>query len=283
MSETEITTETTTASVVETKICNTCNESKPLDRYRPRCLRCMDCRNKMRREKRREVNPELVERDEPQTHRTCNKCNEEKKITGFRTNRRVCIDCERADGRAYRKANPEKNQAWAEANRQKLAELQHDHYEKNKLKIRAKYNERYQNDETFRAIKNHRKAVNAMYKNGGKTSKFCPFKGDEFRKWIEASLEVGMTKANYGTYWNFDHVLPLDLFEDEFYNKFLKQLFNIKPTVCAQNLTKNKYINKDLFNKHIKAVEAYFPATDEVTEYVQCLQDALLRESLDRS
>ena len=119
-------------SEVETKICKTCNEPKPLDRYRPRCLQCMDCRNKMRREKRREINPELLERDEPQTHRTCNKCNEEKKITGFRTNRRVCIDCERAHGRAYRKAKPEKNRAWAEANREKLAELQREHYEKNK-------------------------------------------------------------------------------------------------------------------------------------------------------
>ena len=270
-------------SEVETKICNTCNEPKPITRFGTRCLSCRDCYNKARREKRREIKPELRERDEPQTHRTCNNCNEEKKIIGFRTNRRVCIDCERTRGRAYRKTNPEKNRAWAKANREKLAELQHEHYEKNKLKIRAKHNERFQNDATFRAIRDHRKAVNVMYRNGGKTSKFCPFKGDEFRKWIEASLETGMTKANYGVYWNFDHVLPLDLYEDEFYNKFVKQLFNIRPVVCKDNLTKNKYINNELFNKHIKAVEAYFPATDEVTEYVQCLQDALLRESLDRS
>ena len=270
-------------SEVETKICKTCDESKPITRFGTRCLSCRDCYNKARREKRREIKPELRARDEPQTHRTCNNCNEEKKITGFRTNRRVCIDCERTRGRAYRKANPDKQREWVAANREKMSELQHNHYEKHKEKIRSIEKVRYQNDETFKAVKNHRSALNNMYKSGGKTSKYLPFKGDEFRKWIEASLETGMTKANYGVYWNFDHVLPLDLYEDEFYNKFLKQLFNIRPVVCKDNLTKNKYIDKDLFNKHIKGVEAYFPATDEVTEYVQCLQDALLRESLDRS
>jgi hypothetical protein len=80
-----------------------------------------------------------------------------------------------------------------------------------------------------------------------------------FTKWIDFQLEEGMTKENYGSVWQLDHVIPLSSFnlldEDELQKAMNWK--NIRPLSPAKNMEKSNKIDRWLYiMQEVKA--AYF-------------------------
>jgi hypothetical protein len=90
---------------------------------------------------------------------------------------------------------------------------------------------------------------------------------EEFRKWIEIQFIAGLNWDNFGSAWQFDHIVPVAYFD---YTKKEDLL------LCWNfiNIRVEKiHLNKNLGNRiDILAVKPYFEALFQKTGYAFCLQ-----------
>lgn len=261
-------------------ICTKCNKDKGTDFRKFRKV-CRECDNATAREYRKT----FKDKEKPD-HIICSVCKEHK--TEFRLNRKKCLDCERAFGRKYR-STTDKAKIWTENNREKMSELQHRWYEKEKPNIRERSNIRYMNDPNFRIAKNHRNSIRCLILNQQKSSKFLNCSKTRLLNWLQYQFVDDMSFENYGTVWVVDHVIPVNEFLSGAQpSEIVLNWINIQPVNPTKNLTKNKHIDKSQCSIHLENVKHYFKIRkiEEDKEYIRVLeshcsnilQDTLLRE-----
>lgn len=199
----------------------------------------------------------------------CLYCEKNKHTESFRKNRRKCKDCEKEYGRKYYELNKNKRQKWTSENKERMKFLQARWYQNNKSHIRRKYNERYYRDVEFRLKKN---LTRILTHNIVKDNPTIMYIGTEMRfikSWIEYNMTDEMIWENYGSYWDIDHVIPIDLF-DLSNNEEVNICFNWKnlmPYSKIKNIKKsNKLIPYAIFLQELKLLS--FSQNDSVNMYI---------------
>lgn len=173
----------------------------------------------------------------------------------------------REQNRKYYAANKEKHltsgKKWARSNRMKCREISR-RYRANHLEERLAYGrhyrktinpkyganytrERARRDENFRLRCRLRKRIWAALKTHQKscrTSELLGCSTESLWIYLESRFEEGMTRQNYGSFWEVDHILPCALFDlskpDHQYRCF--HFSNLQPLSKAKNRPKGSKI-----------------------------------------
>jgi len=237
-----------------TKICDSCDIEKDKSAFRRNQLACIECEN----------DPNIT------TYKICKKCGE--KRSDFRKNRGECLDCERADGRNYRRTTT-KAKEWVENNRERMSELQRNHYEKNKRKIRINEKIRMIEEKDFRDIKRYRVTINGMLHGKSKYNKKLQIKRTDYGDWLEFYSDKEYTLNNYPE-WHVDHVIPLFMLKDELVIEYecddvLLMWINTRPTDSTTNLKKNKYICVETLIDHLQLLNNYLRENPDIEDKLQ--------------
>lgn len=255
------------------KKCDACYETKTTNFFKRGCPICKECQDN-------KVTYDI----------TCRDCEEQKPNTGFRLNRKTCIECERSSGRNYRKTTT-KAAEWVENNRERMSELQHNHYEINKEKIRMVEKERLKNDPLFRLIKSYRKTVSCLIHGKSSFNKKLDINYNNYKLWMQFRFDDDMKMSNYTDIWEVDHVLPLDMLKTKKINGInieenldcLFLWFNTMPVLCSHNMKKNKYLDTEQLTTHMKMIDLFLDnhevSTDNFTTY-KIIVHKLLNKSL---
>jgi hypothetical protein len=205
------------------------------------------------------------------TTKVCTYCKIEKDLTLFgnctvvRKSQKIlskrcrCKQCETEIQRNRRnkekEADPEKyHKRWADyyAETKEQNKLSKKNWMSNpeNRKARNEYIRKYKaqkrlTDPNFKIYENLRKRIWKCLKNKSNSSKEllgCDI--ENYKKWIEYTMSKEMTWQNYGTYWNIDHVTPIDSFDLSNKDDVLKA-FNWKNTwamISVDNFSKNSHI-----------------------------------------
>ncbi|MEO7766940.1 MAG: hypothetical protein ABIS01_05920 [Ferruginibacter sp.] len=89
----------------------------------------------------------------------------------------------------------------------------------------------------------------------------------EFRKWIEIQFTADLNWENFGTSWQFEHILPVSYFDFSVGEdlKLCWNFVNIKVAINSLNKSVRPYIDEI-------AAKAYFMALYDKTGYSFCLK-----------
>lgn len=235
------------------RVCAACGINKTTAHYRRNQPMCKDC-----------------ESGGAVCDKKCVMCGETKPSDQFRKTRTECLDCERTGGRQYRR-NTTKAHEWVVNNRERMQQLSSNWYENNKTAIRKKEQIRLKEDPIFKQIKYYRTAVSGSVRGELKWNKQLKSSFDDFREWLEYCWDKGMDFNNYGTVWNVDHALPLDLLNKTNNEKFWKLLedreatpeellfswYNTHPLTKQDNRTKGSQITVEFVNTHLGYLEVF--------------------------
>jgi hypothetical protein len=127
--------------------------------------------------------------------------------------------------------------------KEKIKQYKKEAYQKNKDKIIQKFYNRLKTDASFRACVNVRNRVNSLLRNKAKYSKSLGCSYQEFKTYIEAKFQSGMTWDNYGD-WHIDHKYPLSLAYNEGPESFAKACHytNLQPLWAKDNISKGNKV-----------------------------------------
>jgi hypothetical protein len=246
-------------------ICTVCKLDKGDDFRKARKV-CRECCNIKECEKRK-----LAKEKEKPEYIICNVCKERK--TDFRINRGKCMDCEREHGRNYRKTT-DKAKIWSENNRERMSELQHNWYDKNKKEIRKQLNERMSSDENFKEIMTHRHSLCRILRGVTNKSKYLNCNSKQLQDWLSFKFTEEMTLDNYGEVWTIDHVIPVNLvLRGTIEKDICFDYLNLQPVLKNDNLRKNKHVTLEECQQHLEKVKKYIEIRnlDDECEYVNHL------------
>lgn len=211
--------------------CDTCRKQYLKDRYKAKIGQ-------------NEYNPEAMV--------TCTVCKETKIATEFFKSKvhkhgvgTTCKDCNKKQTTAYYKKN--KNTIKAKAN---------SYYYANKKTIRvsrrAYHKLKMSTDPLFKVTRNLRNRLwYALYnKQWKKNTNFAKYIGlndyDELKNYLENKFTEDMNWDNYGSYWEIDHIIPLDRASDENGLYELCHYSNLQPLPKQINRTKSNSMNMDV-------------------------------------
>lgn len=125
---------------------------------------------------------------------------------------------------------------------------------KNKIKEQRKTDKDFQIKEILRS------KIHKMIK--GKSTSFQNLIGcdlDFLKKWIEFRFEKNMTWENLGSYWHFDHILPLNAFDVT--NEKEKQICfhwtNLQPLEKHENQSKSDHLQVHYYFNNIVNINRF--------------------------
>lgn len=247
----------------KSKKCTKCGETKLLTEfYRGgKCKECVKAGQRERNRKNKELDVK-IKKDPKLSNKpkTCVQCKKEKTVGDFDINRRKCYDCEKAYGRKYNKEHSEVRTKWQDDNKEHFAKLQADWYQKNKPKVRTKYNSRYHGDVCFKIHKLTQSRLLQCIKKIKSTESYVGTKFENVAKWLEYNFTDEMTWENHGTVWDVDHVVPVckwDLDNDE-HVELCFNWKNLSPLECPKNrFEKREKIDPNQLKAHLKNLEKY--------------------------
>jgi hypothetical protein len=160
--------------------------------------------------------------------RICSKCQIEKNLTEFTKNKT------QPAGRNYY-CKP-CTQVYKRENREHLNELE--------------VNRRINNPNSRISHNLRSKISNIISKNhrSNATAEMLGIDHETFIEWISYQFTPDMNFGNYGTVWNFDHLIPLSKFNllDEAELKRAMNWRNIQPIIVIKNHEKYNHIDLDL-------------------------------------
>lgn len=186
----------------------------------------------------------------------CKYCNVDRELNMFRKNRLKCKECERSHGREYRQSDHGKQKAttWVQNNQKKMAKLQADWHQNNKVRRNNECNERYKTDEIFRIKKSIRTIMhNCVYSDCNTIKKLDHLQctNQFFKKWIIDNMgEISLEDMQ------MDHVLPYNTFEFKSDEDRLVCLgwYNVMPVTSKFNMTKKDKIIKEQIENQIERI-----------------------------
>lgn len=294
------------------KLCRNCEEIKPNPEFYGASWVCKPCsKEKFHKrvaelkkcegcllEKENKLFRELsskrcLECEDTTITRTCRDCNETKSISEFNPKRAQCHECEKADGRLYRRTTT-KAKEWVEKNSEKMAELQKNHYEKNKKEIREIEKKRRREDKGFGEVRKYKPCISSIIRNTiSHSNKLCVDR-DLYMKWIKFNFRDGMTFDNYADIWCIDHVIPLSLIYDS-YNHDCKNIikknpenslfiycwYNTIPLLKKENRLKDDKITQKILTNHLSQLNKFFKETDAKKDRLYCRYKKFIRDVLE--
>jgi hypothetical protein len=247
-------------------ICKECRIDKGDDFRRSRKV-CRECENK----NAQKIRKKLKEKEKP-LFIECKNC--EQKKTEFRIGRAVCLDCERKFGREYRRTT-DNAKIWTSENKERMSELQHNWYEKNKSTIKENLKIRLKTDPTYRLVIHHRSAIRCLLKGQTKFSKHINCDAARLRDWFQFQFSSNMSWDNYASTCSCDHIIPIN----EFLNGEEKQetvfhWLNTCPVPKQKNLTKNKYATFEECKDHLEKAKLYIKIRklEDDSNYIESLE-----------
>lgn len=190
------------------------------------------------------------------------------KITNRSTIRPNCRECTSIIQKEYREINREilrkRDAEYYQKNKEHSKNVQKN-YLKNKenkekrLKYLREYKaKRRKDDIQYRIKENLRKRVGKKL-HCNKKYKFCELLGctiDFYIKWIEFTMTKEMSWENYGSYWQIDHVMPIDYYDltKEINQKKAFMWINTRAMKSSDNLQKKNKIVPKLILAHYEQV-----------------------------
>lgn len=149
-------------------------------------------------------------------------------------------------------------------NKEKFKAIKKKYYHKHKEKLNKEkaiqYKIRLENDVLFatkekirHTIKNSFKRMN--FRKSGRTLAILGCDADFFKEYIESKFVEGMTWENYGSVWDFDHIIPICYAMTEEEVLWLNHYVNFQPMFKYINRTdknSNPFYDIDILNKCIK-------------------------------
>lgn len=176
----------------------------------------------------------------------CNKCNQIKPIQDFNPSKthkdgfmKYCKKCHRVQVKKNRSKYKEYDEQYAKNNWLKNKvnpeyQLKHREYQR-EYKRKKRQSPEYRLKENLRVYfyQTVINKTNSIFKYLG-----CPI--EEFKLYLEKQFDENMNWENYGTYWEIDHVNPIETFnfsnETEIYHCWNYQ--NLQPLTINENRTK---------------------------------------------
>jgi hypothetical protein len=199
----------------ETKMCDKCMQTKPIDKYRKyqensyskTCKKCLNEVDKIRKKNLRKKKAETF-------LAKCEKCNEEKVLNDFAKlkkfyKKKICLSC-------YPSFLTEQKNEWCKN--------QHNtniNYRLKKSLAARLRNVLFKTDTTMNYI-----GCNIQY----------------LREWFEYNFTPEMNWNNYGSFWSIDHIIPVRKFDLTIENEKLKcwNWSNLMPVTIQYNSTKKE-------------------------------------------
>ena len=190
----------------------------------------------------------------------CKKCNIEKPLIDFwnKTNEpdgkhRYCITCQKESGKTYYHSSGRKEsdyyKTYREQNKEYFNNYSNNHYHTKKELYREWNKNKYHTDPSFRIkhvtsarIFEALKTYQTLKRD--RTIEYLGCTMEEYTQYLEYSFTSEMSWDNYGTYWEIDHIKPIDSFdlniEENLYKCF--HYLNTQPLEKTKNREKsNKY------------------------------------------
>ena len=190
----------------------------------------------------------------------CRVCEEEKPLERFTLIKKTekydpkCKDCKNEYQKQRRVEKPESFKKalkkWYETKGRKWKK---EYEEKNREKINAADRLRYKTNPDYRTKKILRTRLSSTINGTKKYNKVLQqlvIPIPLFKEWIEFQFTEEMNWENQGSYWTFDHVIPLDYFIKNKINDGMHHWSNLRPQVGKENFSKNNKIDKDLIKDH---------------------------------
>jgi hypothetical protein len=255
------------------KDCSKCKEFKELENFSVRDGKhisiCKQCNNVITKESKQRIRQkkrqalidagQILIPENPE-NKVCKYCKTEKNKDDFRHNRLKCLSCEQKDGREYRRSDygKEKTKTWVNNNPERVIELSAESFQRNKIKIYARNSLRYKTETKYRVRVDHKNNLLSVYNSYIRSGKIWKVKHlgcdiEFFVKWIKFCFDDKMTLENHGSYWHFDHVIPVNLWDLE-NESDIAQCFNwanISPFHKRNNMSKHDIVNQGQLLKHI--------------------------------
>jgi len=262
--------------IISTLICRNCNNEYDksyflrFDKYNE--ITCKICYNERAKQYRERNKKKKIDINFDDTKK-CIQCGEIKKLSEFNRDnhiiRNLCRQC-RAKKDRLRKNNmtdeqkDEKNRKRREYSKlkpEKHREQNKRYKAKNKDKISIAQR-RYRNENpdyeiSLKCRNAIRKCFRGQHTIAGPEILGC--NREFFIKWITYQFNENMTIENYATYWNFDHVIPIYLY-DLTNVKSIINCFHWSNTRCIkkqENQIKNKYLTSDDIINHNKIITKF--------------------------
>jgi hypothetical protein len=207
---------------------------------------------------------------------------------GFKYSCKMCQKLSRnkekdsENSRKYNEQNKEvlkeKRQIYLEENKERISKQKQEYRnrEVEKLKlIRKKYlpikRERYQNDINYKLTQLLRCRIKEILKSNKSKSSInyvgcdLPF----LKKWFEFRFDENMSWDNLGSYWQIDHILPINAFDftDEKQVNSCFHWTNLQPLNAKENRLKSDKLHLHYFEKNIKNVEQFNKINDQFLGY----------------
>lgn len=230
------------------KHCAVCGQTKASSEFYKRInLKCKECvKAEQRQRNAANKEKEKIMMSDPQLRckpKFCPNCQQEKTVADFRINRGECLECERKYGREYNREHQDLRQKYWQDHLDRIHKLQADWYQQNKVHVQNKYTSRYHDDPKFHTKEKERHKVI-----------------DEV-DWVEYNFTSDMNWNNHGTFWDFDHVIPISKWDLADPNQ-VKMCFNWKNVAPLKNRTnrieKRDTIDHDQVVQHKAQLRKYF-------------------------
>jgi hypothetical protein len=156
----------------------------------------------------------------------------------------------------YRKENPEKIQAWQEANKELRRAYNNNWRKENRNrwleKSNSYYNNKYHTDSKYKVRVCISRGINQSLREGkgGNWEGLVGYSTIELIEHLEKQFKPGMDWSNYGKYgWHIDHIIPISSFEfsstEDIDFKLCWSLKNLQPLWAEDNLRKGNKLDSD--------------------------------------
>jgi len=263
------------SEVITTKVCSKCNNTYNIDEFQKRSSICKPCKAKYARERRLKMKENFVDLHDKNETKKCCICENTKNISEFNRDgnliRDVCKKC-RAERDRIRKDEILSDEHKHEEYLCKRREYSKNHPEKhreqnkrykakNKDKINKKSKEYRDTHPQYRISLRCRTAIRKCFR-GKHTIAGPEILGCDrnlFIKWITYQFDKNMTMDNYGSYWSFDHIIPIYMYNllnvTDVINCF--HFTNTRPIEKQENQIKNKYLTSDDIINHNKIITKF--------------------------
>jgi len=131
-------------------------------------------------------------------------------------------------------------------NRESIQEYNQKYYKSNKHIFQSNYKKYLENNINFKIIHNTRVRINKALKLNLKNSSSTDLLGcsiEEYKLHLEKQFNSNMNWANYGSYWDIDHIKPCTLFNlsDPEQQKVCFNYQNTQPLPKIENQRKNRF------------------------------------------
>jgi len=175
----------------------------------------------------------------------CNKCNQIKPICDFNPSKthkdgfmKYCKECHRVQVKKNRLKYKKYDKQYAQKNW--LLKKDDPNYQLKHREYQKQYKRQKRKDPIFRLKENLRTYFYRTITN--KSNSIFKYLGDleEFKNHIELQFKKNMTWNNYGTYWEIDHIKPIEMFDFTNENEIQEcwNYKNLQPLTINENRTK---------------------------------------------